>query len=98
MVDALEPEPGLRGTENRPAVAQMAGVFATKSAEVERYKRGLAGEDWHLIKPQRGISSSSELLDSYLSLIISMIYWMRVVDDMGLEPTTSALRTRRSPD
>ena len=33
-----------------------------------------------------------------LSLYLSMVYGVLVVDRMGFEPTTSALRTRRSPD
>ena len=53
-----------RATETGPAIAQIAGVFSTKSAEIERCKRGLPRENWHLIKSQSGISSSSELPDS----------------------------------
>ena len=68
-----------RGTENGPAVAQIAGGFATKSAEIERCKRGLPREDWHLIESQSGISSSNELFDSYLSLLIAITYKIMVV-------------------
>ena len=74
-----------RGTENGPALAQVATALATTSAEFERCKRGLPHEDWHLIKSQSGISSNNELLDSYLSLVIAITYKIRVVDDMGSE-------------
>ena len=71
-----------RGTDNRPAGAQIPGIFATKSAEIERCKRGLPGEDWHLIKIQSDISSSNEVFKSYISRIISITYKIGVVDDM----------------
>ena len=87
-----------RWTENRPAVAQIAGVFAIKSAEIERCKRGLTGEEWHLIKSQNGISSSNELFDSYLRLIISITNRTSVVDLEGFEPSTSSMPWRRAPN
>lgn len=45
------------GAENGPAVAQIAGFFATKSAEIKRCRRGLPHKDWHLFKFQSAISS-----------------------------------------
>ena len=55
-------------------------VSATKFAEVERRKRGLPRENWYVIKSQRGISSSNEFPDSYLSILNSTTYKTRVVD------------------
>ena len=79
-------------------LSQIAGDLATQSEKIERYRRGLFPEDWQLIKSRSGISSSSEPLGCHISLMISVSYKKGVVDDMGLEPTTSALRTRRSPN
>lgn len=41
---------------NRPAVAQIAGVFVTKSAEIERCKRRAAREGWRSIKSNNQVS------------------------------------------
>ena len=60
-----------RGTENGPAVAQIAGVFATKSEEIERCKHGSPREDGHLIESQCGICGSNEPFSFYLSPVIS---------------------------
>ena len=68
-----------RGTKNGPAVAQIAGVFATKSPEIARCNRGLPCEDWHLIKSQSGISRSNEPFGSYLRILFSITYKMMVV-------------------
>ena len=79
---------GSRGTENGPAVAQIAGVLATKSAKIERCHRALPREDWHLMKTQSRICSSNEQSGFYLSLIISISYKIVVVG--GTDPFAPA--------
>ena len=66
-------EGGTRGPENGPVVAPIPGIFATKSVEVERCKRGLPREDWRLIKSQSGNFSSNDILESYISILLSII-------------------------
>ena len=84
--------PRARGTENGPAIAQIADVFTTKSAEIERCKRDLPGEDRHLIKSQSGISSSNEIVDSYISPVNTMVYKIVMV---GPAPQLAAPRVTR---
>lgn len=48
--DALDQAPG---TENGPAAAQIAGVFAINSAEIERYECRPPREDWPLVDSQK---------------------------------------------
>lgn len=50
---------GARGMENEPAIAPIAGVFASKSAGIERCKRGLTLKNWHLVKSQSDTLSSN---------------------------------------
>ena len=58
---------GARAMENGPALAPIAGEFASKPAGIERCKRGLPRKNWHLIKSQSGISSDNESLESCIS-------------------------------
>ena len=48
-------------------------------------------EGWFLINSQSGISSSNEIFDSNLSLILPTIHKTKVVGGTGLEPVASCL-------
>lgn len=74
-----------------PPVAQITGVCATKSVEIERCKRGLSRETRRLIKSQSGVSSNNCIPDSCLNISITITYKDRVVGPAGLEPATNGL-------
>ena len=90
---------GARGMENGPAIAQIAGEFASKPAEIERCKRGLLRENRHLIKSESDISSDNQFSESYISILNSITYKIDVAEEEGFEPPRPlrALRFSRPP-
>ena len=56
-------------------------------ARNQEVRRGLARESGHLLKSGSGISSGNEILEFYISLIISINYVEQVEALVGIEPT-----------